>query len=294
MQFLRPKNLAETLKLVGRHPDYEILAGGTDICVRMNSGILKPAGLINIWGLSELKGIKEDGNFIEIGALATHSEIINSNLINKYLPALSDACMTIGAVQIQNRGTIGGNVMNASPAGDTLPVLLAYDADVETANKESKRSIKFSEFYKGYRKTALKNDEIVLKFRIKKTGPCEKSAFIKIGTRKAQAISKVMGCFVVAGPRAGQKIKSIAIAFGSVAPIPIRTPETEKFLTGKMLTEKVIQKAVDLVKKEVTPIDDIRSTAEYRRHIAGVLLKRFLESNIHRVAATSPIGHKTA
>ncbi len=284
MNFLTPNSLTEALEFATKHPDYKILAGGTDICVLMNSGLIKPKGVINIWGLSELGGITENGGSIEIGSLATHTQIAGDSLVKKYLPALALACSTIGARQIQNRGTIGGNVMNASPAGDTLPPLVAHDAEVEAASPDGRRWIRFSDFYTGYRKTALKAGELITKFKLPKAPRGEKSAFLKVGTRRAQAISKVMACFRYysssksdAGGRV-EKQTHVIIAFGSIAPTPVRLYEVEKFLTGKELTAEVINEAVKLTKKAVQPIDDIRSTADYRRHVCGVLVRRFLSS----------------
>lgn len=279
LKFLTPKNLDEALRLVSKHPNYNILAGGTDICVQMNGGFIRPEGLINIWGLDELRKISESGDFVEVGALTTHTEIINSPLVKNHLPALAEACMSIGGRQIQNRGTIGGNVMNASPAGDTMPVLLAYDAEVEAASMKGRRWIRFQGFYEGYRKTALAAGEIVTRFKIPKAASGERSAFLKIGTRKALAISKVMGCFrinVGEGLRPLLEVQSAAIAFGSVAPTPVRLPKAEKFLVGKKLTEDVVEKLCEIAVSEVQPIDDIRSTALYRSRISGILLKRFL------------------
>lgn len=275
MDFLSPKNLSEALELRKKNPDYNILAGGTDICVLMNSGILKPLGLINICGVEELKGIKETKDSVEIGALTTYTELIKNELVQKNFQALVESCKTIGAVQIQNRGTIGGNIMNASPAGDTLPVLLVYDALIEVKNTKGSRQIKFTDFYKGYRKAALEKDEIVTKITIPKTKRGEKSAFIKIGTRRAQAISKVMGAFRM--QLDGEEVAFTTIAFGSVAPVPVRLYKTEEYLLGKKLTENVISGAAKIASNEASPIDDIRSTSKYRRHICGVLVKRFLE-----------------
>lgn len=275
MEFVTPKNLDELLRLVECHHRYEILAGGTDICVLINSGKLKPEGLINIRGLDKLRGIKEEKSHVEIGALTTHRNIVLSSVVRKHLPTLAEACTTVGATQIQNRGTIGGNVMNASPAGDSLPVLLAYDAEVEAVSVDGKRSIPFLEFYKGYRKTALRENEIITKFKIPKAYADEKSLFVKIGTRRAQAISKVMGCFRLVSD--GDVAKSVAITFGSIAPVPVRLSQTEKLIAGNRLDASLIDKVQKSVEKEVAPIDDIRSTAVYRRHVCGVLAKRFLE-----------------
>jgi len=274
VDFLRPKNINEAIEAKAKHPDYTILAGGTDTCVLINSDIIKPKGIISISNIPEIRSIDEDNDAIKIGALVTHTEIANNKLTKKYIPALVEACKTIGARQIQNRGTLGGNVMNASPAGDTLPVLLAYNTMVVAISKNGTRFIDFNNFYTGYRETALKKDEIVSAIIIKKQTKNECSKFIKIGTRKAQAISKVMGCFRVDIEK--DEIKGIRISFGSVAPVPIRAIKTEKFLKGKKISSNLAGDVCKELSKDVSPIDDIRSTAEYRKYICGVLLKRFL------------------
>ncbi len=269
MQFITPHNLQEALKVKASAPEHAILAGGTDLMVQWKAGAFKPKGIISIWNLDELRKICQKGDEIEIGALATHAEIINNKIIQRHLPVLADACATIGAVQIQNRGTIGGNVMNASPAGDTLPVLLAYDADVELTSLKGTRRVPFGKFFAGYRKTVVARDELVTKFYIKKPPKKERAAFIKIGTRKAQAISKVCGFF-------RKNFGDYKIAFGSVAPIPIRCLKIEDFLNSNKIQSNIIDQAVKVLEKEIVPIDDIRSKADYRRHVCGILLKRFL------------------
>ncbi|MBU0505865.1 MAG: xanthine dehydrogenase family protein subunit M [bacterium] len=274
MNFLEAKNLSQALDYRKEHPTYKLLAGGTDLCVLMNSGIIKPEGLISIWGLDELKQITEEGDVISIGALVTHSAVAQSGMIQKHIPVLGKACLTVGARQIQNRGTIGGNIMNASPAGDTLPVLLAYDATIEVSNTQGSRQIPFTEFYTGYRQTALKEDEMVTRILIKKPNQGEKADFIKIGTRKAQAISKVMACFRM--QTQDDVITSFQAAYGSVAAIPVRVTALEEFLVGEKLEEKTIEEAIQITKDNLNPIDDIRSTADYRKHVCGVMVKRFL------------------
>ncbi len=299
MEFKTPHTLQEAYELRDRYQSYKVLAGGTDLYVLINGGLIKPEGVISLWGLQELSHIKDSGDYIYVGSLVTHTNIVNSDTIRINLPALAEASSTIGARQIQNRGTIGGNIMNASPAGDTLPPLMAYDAEIEVSSVDGSRWIKFTDFYSGYRKSVLRPNEILTRIKIKKPHPYEVSKFLKIGTRKAQAISKIMGAFRIkiegsAAPatqdefarRGGRgtcasaecvTVQSVAIAYGSVAPVPIRTPKTEGLLRGRALNKGLITQAVDSVKNEVAPIDDIRSTGEYRRHVAGVLLQRFLE-----------------
>jgi CO/xanthine dehydrogenase FAD-binding subunit len=191
-----------------------------------------------------------------------------------HVPALVAASRTVGAVQIQTRATIGGNVVNASPAGDSLPVLAAYDAEVEAGSLIGTRRIRFAEFYAGYRQTVLRSDELVLAIWVPKRAHGERDYFRKVGTRRAQAISKV-----VMASRArvsGGRIESIGIAIGSVAPTVIRASRTESFLNGAKIDSSVIEAARQMIAGDVQPISDLRSTAAYRRAVTGNLLAEFL------------------
>jgi len=268
MKFIKPLNLKDALKIKSE-TSYPVLAGGTDIVAQWRSGLKMPEGIISIGHLSELAKMKDKKDSIEIGSLATHAAIYGNKAIKDNFPALVTACRSIGAVQIQNIGTIGGNIMNASPAGDTLPVLLAYEALAELQSVRRKRTISFVDFFLSYRKTAIDSDEILTKIIIKKPPQTEKSQFVKIGTRQAQSISKICGCFRRSNGR-------FFISFGSVAEVPIRCQKTEDFLSGKALTADVIEKGCEMVKSEIRPIDDIRSSGLYRAHVCSILLKRFL------------------
>ncbi len=276
MRYFKCENLIEALGLLA-DPDtrFPLLAGGTDLIVQWRMGGRMPEGVIDIGALEEIRLIIQRENVIEIGAAVTHSMLIESNIVRRYCPVLVDACRTVGAVQIQNRGTIGGNIVNASPAGDTPPVLMAFDAKVELANLSGRRHVPLREFYLSYRKTALKPDELLTRIIIPKHGPDEKAGFYKIGTRKAQAISKVALC--VRAKIAGGAVNDIAIALGSVAPTAVRAPKTEAFLKGKKLDSFAVDEAKRTLAAEIAPIDDIRSTADYRRFVAENLLARYLE-----------------
>lgn len=283
MTFLyhKPTLLPEALALLTANPGkFPVLAGGTDVIVQWRSGLIKPEGVIDISGLKELRVILETEEGIEIGALATHSAIASHKVISKKFTALAEACLTIGAVQIQNRGTIGGNIMNASPAGDTLPVLLAHEAEFLAQDLKGERWISALEFFTGYRKTALKPDELLTRIRIKFPDSKERDGFYKIGQRRAQAISKV--CVCVRGRIRHGGIEWIKIAVGSVAPVPIRAPGTEAMLKGKVITDALIEQARNSLADEAAPIDDIRSTADYRRFAAGGLLARYLREVVSK------------
>ncbi|MFA4874190.1 MAG: xanthine dehydrogenase family protein subunit M [bacterium] len=277
----RPPNIPEALALMTASPGtFPVLAGGTDLIVQWRSGIIKLDGVIDISELAQLRGISVTDEGVEIGALATHAEIAANGVVAQRFPSLATACLSIGGPQIQNRGTIGGNVMNASPAGDTLPVLLAHDADFLAQDLTGERWIPAREFFVGYRKTALKPQELLTRIRIRMPDTKERGSFLKVGARRAQAISKVSLC--VRGRIRHGGVDWIKIAVGSVAPTPIRAPGTEALLTGKVITDSMIELARNSLADEVFPIDDIRSTADYRRFAAGGLLARYLREMTSR------------
>jgi CO/xanthine dehydrogenase FAD-binding subunit len=255
----------------------KILAGGTDLMVVYGSGSVLPEKVLDIWRLDELRKIDEEDEYLKLGALCTYTQLINDERVKKFAPTLVDASLTIGAVQIQNRGTIGGNIVNASPAGDSLPVLSAFDAQLELGSARGTRRVAFNSFYTAYRQTILESDELVINVLIPKQNPKEKAQFYKVGTRAAQAISKVvMAVRAVVNDK--KEIEKIAIAMGSVAPTVIRARKTEELLTGLEINADLIEQARTSLNEEVQPIDDIRSTEHYRRVVSGNLIAKFLRN----------------
>jgi xanthine dehydrogenase small subunit len=270
-----PASLAEAyLLLAERRESAKIIAGGTDLMVLMNAHLLDAAEFIDIWRVDELRSISDEGDHVRIGALVTYTELIRSPLIREHAPALVAASRTIGAVQIQNRGTIGGNIANASPAGDSLPVLAAYDAELEIGSARGERRVGFNQFYTGYRRTVLEPDELIVAVRIPKLRPTERDFFWKVGTRRAQAISKAV--LAARASITNGVIESIAIAVGSVAPTVIRAPQTESLLASGPLTPALVEQAREMIASEVAPITDLRSTEHYRRTVTGNVLVKFL------------------
>ena len=237
------------------------LAGCTDVYVGLNFGTLATARFLDIWGLDELRGIEAVDGGMRIGALTTHTELARSPLVAERLPILAAACREVGGVQIQNRGTLAGNVANGSPAGDTLPVLAVADAVIVLRSVDGERRVAFNELYTGYRATVMHPDELIVAVEV----PAVEGAqwFRKVGTRAAQAISKV----VVAAVRDVQP----RIAFGSVAATVVRLPRTEAALAAGASIDEAQRVLMD----EITPIDDIRSTADYRRRVCANLLARW-------------------
>ena len=270
-----PRTLAEAYTvLAGRGGAVKVIAGGTDLMVLMNAHMLEAISFLDIWRIDELRGITDEGGTIRIGALTTYTELIRSPLVREHVPALVAASRTIGAIQIQNRGTIGGNVVNASPAGDSLPVLAAYDAEIEVGSERGVRNIDYNEFYTGYRQTTLAPDELVIAIRVPKLKGGEQDFFWKVGTRRAQAISKTV--MAARAKVTNGIIESIAIGVGSVAPTVIRARQTEKLLTGATLSPEIMEHAKQTIAREVTPITDLRSTEHYRRTVTGNVLVKFL------------------
>jgi CO/xanthine dehydrogenase FAD-binding subunit len=275
-----PASLEEAFAiLAGSTADAQItaIAGGTDVMVRITGEIgAPPARMIDLSRLEELRGIASDGGALVLGARTTYAEIRRSDVCREHLPTLVEAAATIGAAQIQNRGTLGGNIANASPAGDTLPVLLALDATFEIGGPRGTRTVAASDFWVAYRRTALAPDELLLRVRIPIGGGRE-ARFRKIGTRRAQAISKVV--LAVAwreGSGRGRTWSSVRVALGSVADRPIRSRAAEAALEGADPTPEAADAAAEAVAGEIQPIDDVRSTADYRRVVAARALHRIV------------------
>jgi CO/xanthine dehydrogenase FAD-binding subunit len=268
-----PRTLAEAYAILAGGP-HRAIAGGTDVMVQITGELGPPPDrMIDLWRLDELRGIVADGGAITLGALTTYTQIRRSAVCREHLPALVDAAATIGAAQIQNRGTLGGNVANASPAGDTLPVLLATDAEIVVGGSRGERTVAASDFWVAYRRTALEPDELVLRIRIPIVAGRD-VRFRKIGTRRAQAISKVMMALAWRG--VGGRWSDVRLALGSVADRPIRARSTETVLDGASPTSETADRAAEALAAELHPIDDVRSTADYRRAVASRVLHRLI------------------
>ncbi len=260
LDVIRPGSLEDALRLIGEE-ERTPLAGATDVFVALNFGTMAPRRFVDIWALDELRGISEKNDTLVIGALTTYTSLIRSELVNDRMPMLVEASRQVGGAQIQNRGTLGGNVANASPAGDGVPVLAAADAVVVLRSSEVERRIPLNGFYTGYRKTVMRPDELIVALEIPRV--VGRQWFRKVGTRAAQAISKI----VIAAVRGDRP----RIALGSVAPTVVRVPRTENALAAGA----GIEAAALILGEEIVPIDDIRSSAEYRRRVAMNLLRRF-------------------
>ena len=268
-----PATLGEALEVMASG-GFRPLAGGTDLMVQLEADVVDaPAAVLDLWRLGELRGVSYDGYDVAIGAITTWTELRHSPVVRARLPALAEAAATIGAAQIQNRGTIGGNICNASPAGNSLPVLLAVDATFDVGSVAGQRSIPAREFWTGYRQTALRPDELLLRVRF----PVERgrrTRFRKVGGRAAQAISKVV--MALSYREDGPTWTEVRLALGSVAATPIRARRTEAVLEGASPREAIADEAAAVLADEISPIDDVRSTAAYRRSVSGRVLHRLL------------------
>ncbi|MFD1040249.1 FAD binding domain-containing protein [Virgibacillus byunsanensis] len=283
IDMVSPKSVEACLFLLGdQDKTYRFIAGGTDAVVRMKDGILRPSVWINIKHLKTLRYIREEMNEIHIGPLTTHTDIATSKLLQEKADVLVEAAKEIGAIQMQNMGTIGGNIGTASPAGDTLPALFVLDAKIELSSLHESRIIPIREFFTGPGKTVQKQDEMITAIRIVPQTENEIGIFEKLGPRKAQSISIVNVAISLKMGMKPRECLSGKIAFGSVAPTIIRSAKCEKMLTLGPLDDVAIQDIAGAAWKEVMPISDVRASAKYRRSMASSLLERGLYRLIER------------
>ncbi len=260
----RARTLEAALRMLREEPALVPLAGCTDVFVALEFGGTPGHDYLDLTPLKQLARIAMNGDVLSIGALATWTDVQKSRLVKARLPMLLEAARQVGGVQIQNRGTVGGNLVNASPAGDSLPVLAVAEATLVLANADGERRVRFDEFYTGYRQTVRRSDELLVAVEV---GPLEgRQLFRKVGTRAAQAISKVVF--------AGLGHARPRLALGSVGPTVVRLPQTEAALASGA----GLDAALAALQTEIQPIDDIRSTADYRRTVAANLIRWFWES----------------
>jgi CO/xanthine dehydrogenase FAD-binding subunit len=270
-----PGSLSEALSLLAREPEvWQPFAGGTDLMVLLEAGKLSHKQFFSVARMDDLRGIDTSTDYITLGALTTYSEIRNHVPLQQDFPLLCTAAKETGSIATQNRGTIGGNIMNASPAADTPPALLVYDAEIELISQRGVRWMPYQGFHTGYKKTRIAPDELLRAVRLPRRTKQWRQYYRKVGARKAQAISKV--CFAGAALVDNGAIEDVRIALGSVAPIVQRALTTEDALRGQRATSQIISEAKEILAREIAPIDDIRSTVRYRQRVAQNLLGEFL------------------
>lgn len=274
--WLRPATLDDALSARRAHAGFLLIAGGTDVMVAANA-LEPPPGVIDLFGLPELVGIDLRDGALRIGAATTYAAMLRSDHLRLAAPLLAAAAREIGAVQIQERGTIGGNVCTSSPVGDTLPALLALDAVVEVASQGGSRDIPYDRFCTGYRRSALAADEILVAVRIPVPPHGTRFCWRKVAQRRAQAISKVAFAGVAQLDSAGSVV-SARLAFGAVADRPLRVRDAEALLVGAVPSVELARAVANCVAGSITPLTDARSTASYRRAVASNLAGAFVKS----------------
>lgn len=270
----QPRELGEALTLMASQPaEWKPFAGGTDLMVLLEQGKLPHRKLFNLFRIAEMSAIETSPSHVIIGALATYTQIQREPILQKEFPLLCRAAAETGSVANQNRGTLGGNIANASPAADSPPALLVYDAELELISTRGARLIPYARFHTGYKTMDMAPDEIIGRILLPRTTMPWRQYYRKVGTRKAQAISKV--CFAGIADVSKGKVRDIRIALGSVAPTAVRCEKTEALLRESRGRDR-LREAQEQLAEEISPVDDFRSNARYRTRVAQNLLEEFL------------------
>lgn len=286
--FYRPETLHEALDFMTQATSRRVrpIAGGTDLMLQLKEGVTSADALVDISGLSELKQIREEGDELHVGGAASYTDLIESPLINRYAYLLAEASRVVGAPQIQHMGTIGGNLANASPAGDTLPCLVVLEAQLTLASVDGTRQVAMSDFMTGVRRTVLQPHELITDISFRKLPAHAGSSFVKLGLRQSQAISVVDVAAVVYADQG--RIDALRIALGSVAPTIVRSPSAERILAGQTPSEALFLEAGAAAREDISPISDIRGSAPYRLYVTQNLVREAL-ANAWQRAQPSPI-----
>ncbi|MEM2095925.1 MAG: xanthine dehydrogenase family protein subunit M [Candidatus Caldarchaeum sp.] len=266
---LTAKSLDEALHLLGeRAGRVRVLAGGTDLVVQMKHGVVDKTDLLNIYGLEELRYIRLEDAVVKLGALTDFSSIVKSPIIRRSAPVLAEASSTIGSTQILNKATIAGNIVNASPAADSLPALYVLEASLLLRSRSSSRTVAVRDFYKGYKKLDLKPDELLVEVSFNQLTGAQYGKFFKHGLRQGDAIAVVNGAVLLEWDEASRTVSDARVALGAVAPTVVRAEKTEEILKGSRLDKETAVRAAEAVQQSINPIDDVRGSAAYRRELA--------------------------
>ena len=275
-ELVSPRTLSAVLSLLAQEPGVWLpIAGGTDVMVQYAAGKLAARKLVSIWNLPELRCIEVFPDEIRIGAGCTYTDLTEHEIVNREFTLLSRAARWTGGIANQNRGTIGGNIVNASPAADSLPALLVYEAELILISARGERRVPYTGFHINYRETQIAPDELIRAICLKRRFQEYYAHARKVGARNAQAIAKV--CLAALARLADGFIEDIRLAVGSVAPVPLRLTATERAANGKRIEPQLVQLARTTAATEVRPIDDIRSSARYRAAVAGNLVAEYLQ-----------------
>ena len=283
MEFLEPQSLQEAVAMAkAKGASARFIAGGTDLVIQARKAGVWPDTVINLQRLAGLAEIKSDGNDFTLGALVTHRQIESEDRFLGALQALRESACVVGGHQIRNVGTIGGNICNASPAADLVPILLCLNAELVLSGSNARRAIKLSDFIQAPRKTLRANDEVLTELGFSLPAQAFGSAFLKGGRRRAMEISIVAMAGVVSSSANGT-MTDVRLAMGAAGPRAIRLTEVEKFLEGKSVSKAVLEEAGRLATAAASPIDDVRASANFRRHLLGVYTRRVVEISWNRI-----------
>ena len=275
-ELVAPGTLSAVLSLLAQEPgEWLPIAGGTDVMVQYSAGTLPARKLVSIWSLPELRQIEVTPSEVRVGAGCTFTDLRQHEIVGREFALLAKAAGWTGGIANQNRGTLGGNIINGSPAADSLPALLVYEAELVLVSVKGERRVPYGDFHTDYRKTQLAPDELVRSVCLSRRFSEYYAHARKVGARNAQAISKV--CLAALGRLEDGVVDDVRLAMGSVAPVPLRLRETERTVKGRRIEPELIQVASRAAAAEIRPIDDIRSTARYRTAVAGNLVAEFLE-----------------
>jgi xanthine dehydrogenase FAD-binding subunit len=281
IEVVSPRSVHAALSILhNRSGAVRLIAGSTDAIIQLKDGSLQTKELLDISSLHDLRYIRKENSLIHVGALSTYSDIIESPVLNSSCRMLVDACRTIGSVQIQNRATIGGNLGNASPAGDAIPPLYVLDANVKIQSRERSRLLPIEKFFLGYRKIDLKPDELITEISFEAVGkPCD-GTFLKLGLREGHFIALVSLATHIRWAPEGDRFSDARIALGAVAPVVFRARRCEEYLKNRTLTDDTIWSAGKIAAEESSPISDVRASAEYRRAAIPSLLYKAVHALI--------------
>ena len=269
------RSLEEALALLAREPGtWTPIAGGTDLMVVHNAGKLKATRFLDLSGVAELRGIQEDEAFLTFGALTTFTDLRACQAVHRLLPNLIKSARVTGALAIQNRGTLGGNIVNASPAADTPPSLLAYGAELELVSARGVRRVAYDQFHLGYKRMDLAPDELVARIRVPRPAGTTFHFYRKVGTRQAQAIAKV--CVAAFARLEEGRVAEFRVGLGSVAPAPVRALHVEGTILGLPVRALPIAAALGALQSDMSPIDDVRASAHYRAVVTRNVMAQML------------------
>ncbi len=283
-KYILAKTLEEALEVLGKYGDRtQVIAGGTDLVLLLRDGKRSPDYILDITNITGLNYIEGKDNLIKMGALATHSDVASSPIIKEKAAVLAEASSRVGSPQVRNRGTLVGNIANASPAADTTLALITLDAETIVMSKGGQRTVKVADLFVGPGQTNLSKKELITELRFQGLGPEQAGAFIKLAQRQALAISIVNAAVVITIDKDKNLFKDARIGIGAVAPTPLRARRAEEKLIGHPISDETIKDASLEAAREVSPIDDIRGCADYRCQMSGVLVGRAIKTALSQI-----------